>query len=88
MWKVDAADPRSVPGGNGESAQDVAERLSALLHRALAEQPRVLLLVAHGDTLQILQAVLAQREAGADGDAALANHCAFAMNTGELRLLA
>ncbi len=79
-----------MPGGNGESAQDVAERLGALLHCALADQPRVLLLVAHGDTLQILQALLAQREAGADEarDAVLANHRRFALQTGELRLLA
>ena len=94
VWRDDAADPRSVPGGNGESVVDVAARLEALLRRTLAaEQPRVLLLVAHGDTLQILQALLAQGEADASagealgGCAVLANHRRYAMTTGELRLV-
>ena len=92
MWKDDAASPRSVPGGNGESVVDVAVRLAALLQRLVAaEHPRVLLLVAHGDTLQILQALLAQGEAdanaGTGGDAVLASHRKFGMNTGELRLV-
>ena len=94
VWKNDAADPRSVPGCDGESVLAVASRLSALLQRALAEQPRVLLLVAHGDTLQILQALLAQGDADASADGAsrdnsvMANHRHFAMGTGELRLVA
>ena len=71
---------------------DVAARLEALLQRVVAaEHPRVLLVVAHGDTLQILQALLAQGEAdanaGSRGDAVLASHRKFAMNTGELRLV-
>ena len=70
---------------------DVAARLDALLQRVVAaERPRVLLLVAHGDTLQILQALLAQGEAdagaGTRGEDVLASHRKFAMNTGELRL--
>ena len=73
----------SVPGGNGESVHAVALRLSALLRRLAAEQPRdtprVLLLVAHGDTLQILQALCK-----APGE--LATHRRFfSMETGELR---
>ena len=93
VWKDDAANPRSIPGGNGESVVDVAARLEALLWRVIsAEQPRVLLLVAHGDTLQILQALLAQGEADARDthaapDAELANHRQFALATGELRLV-
>ena len=77
-----------MPGGNGESVLDVAARLSALLQRALAEQPRVLVLVAHGDTLQILQALLAQGDADASRDDVLASHRRFGMQTGELRLVA
>ena len=69
---------------------DVAARLEALLQRVVAAE-HVLLLVAHGDTLQILQALLAQGEADANagtrGDAVLASHRRFAMNTGELRLV-
>lgn len=46
----------------------------------------MLLLVAHGDTLQILQALLANGAEGAD-DESLAKHRRFAMTTGELRLV-
>jgi len=91
VWKDDAASPRSIPGGNGESVLDVAARVGALLQRVVAaEHPRVLLLVAHGDTLQILQALLAQGEADADAETrgvdVLQGHRKFAMATGELRL--
>jgi hypothetical protein len=46
-----------------------------------------LLLVAHGDTLQILQALLQQSAEAPGGTALLAMHRRFAMTTGELRAL-
>jgi broad specificity phosphatase PhoE len=95
VWAADAADPTSRPGGDGESVVQVAARLRAALERLAggAEQPLLrsqtaaLVLVAHGDTLQILQALLEQ-DAHTPGETALlSTHRRFGMQTGELRRL-
>jgi broad specificity phosphatase PhoE len=93
VWAADAADPTSQPGGDGESVVQVAARLRGCLTRLaggaaqplLRTQTGALVLVAHGDTLQILQALLEQ-EAHALGETGLlATHRRFSMATGELR---
>ena len=57
IWDQDAVDPSHTSYGN-ESVIDVALRTSQLVHNLEEEfKNRIILLVAHGDTLQILSAV-------------------------------
>jgi len=54
IWDQDAVDPSHTNYGN-ESVIDVALRTSQLVHSLEEEfKDRIILLVAHGDTLQIL----------------------------------
>lgn len=94
VWAADTLDAHSHPGGDGESVHEVADRLRAALLRhvggltASHAERAALVLVAHGDTLQILQAVLANAADDADGAAAeerLRTHRRYGMATGELR---
>ena len=57
VWDFDAHDPEHTEYGN-ESVMEVALRTSRLL-RSLEEeyQDRIIVLVSHGDTLQILSAL-------------------------------
>jgi len=83
VWEVDAQDPTSAAGGTGESVQEVANRLSEFLQslRDKVDTSSAMLLVSHGDTLQITQAMLTGEEE------ALKLHRSFALETGELRRL-
>ncbi|GLJ36620.1 hypothetical protein SUGI_0736620, partial [Cryptomeria japonica] len=58
IWALDEKDPFSPPEG-GESVADVASRLSTIVPKIEAEcEGYGILLVAHGDPLQIFQAIL------------------------------
>ncbi|PNT60723.1 hypothetical protein BRADI_5g03697v3 [Brachypodium distachyon] len=58
VWAVDEADPYIAPEG-GESVADVASRFAAMLSSADMEfHGSAVLIVSHGDPLQIFQAVL------------------------------
>eukprot|EP00850_Spirogloea_muscicola_P014728 SM000107S14094 [mRNA] locus=s107:309038:310568:- [translate_table: standard] len=81
VWAMDGKDPAWCPEG-GESVTSVARRILDLLQALEVEyQEQVILLVSHGDVLQILQAALAGQQSG------LCNHRSFAMATGELRAI-
>ncbi|KAL2630939.1 hypothetical protein R1flu_015625 [Riccia fluitans] len=59
IWKIDARDPLVGPEG-GESVADVAMRvIRALLMIEEEVQGHAVVIVSHGDTLQILQTVIA-----------------------------
>lgn len=63
VWQADALDADSQPGGV-ESANQVMQRVSALiLELEQAYSDRTILLVSHGDALQILQTAFARRHA-------------------------
>jgi len=82
VWARDALDVNHPAGGDGESVQEVARRVAELLRR-LEDQDKGqgVLLVAHGDVLQITQAYIA----GGRGLEHLGAHRKFGMDTGELR---
>ena len=85
LWARDAADPCSDAAGGGQSVTQVAAQLTELLARVEAQwDGDTVLLVSHGDTLQILQAVLHDRAAGTN---TLSTHRRFKLETGELRRL-
>jgi probable phosphoglycerate mutase len=64
-WAQDARDPGARPWG-AESAADVGARALALVHELVATRAGApVLLVSHGDPLQILRAVLAGQGPGA-----------------------
>ncbi|GAQ87477.1 phosphoglycerate mutase family protein [Klebsormidium nitens] len=97
IWAMDAKDPSVGPTG-GESVLDVAARLQALVRKVESQTSgRHVLFVSHGDTLQILQALLSgaflsqSLLAGSVETVvlkALSTHRTFALGTGELRRLA
>ena len=60
VWEVDATaqGTSAAAGGSGESVAQVAARVDALLNALNTDAKRPLLLVSHGDTLQITQALL------------------------------
>mmetsp|Transcript_20280 Transcript_20280/g.28078 ORF Transcript_20280/g.28078 Transcript_20280/m.28078 type:complete len:207 (-) Transcript_20280:8-628(-) len=84
VWAADRQDPSSPAGGSGESVQEVAERLQTFFSKINDAHPNsVVVLVSHGDTLQIAQSVLLT-----DGSAeVMKKHRDFAMETGEVRIL-
>ncbi|XP_072966502.1 metal-independent phosphoserine phosphatase [Typha angustifolia] len=99
IWALDEKDPFRSPEG-GESVADVASRLATALSAIEAEfQGCTVLIVSHGDPLQILQAVLnAVKENPSSSkedivskikevtvSSILSKHRNFALFTGELR---
>ncbi|KAF9608601.1 hypothetical protein IFM89_010086 [Coptis chinensis] len=99
IWALDEKDPFIGPEG-GESAADVVSRLAVAIDSLEKEfQGCVILIVSHGDPLQILQIVLhaANQQNGPDGGdvvlkleavkvpSILSQHRKFALQTGELR---
>lgn len=102
IWDIDAKDPLIGPEG-GESAADVARRTSNTIATIDKEvQGCAVLIVSHGDPLQILQTIIAQAlgRKGTETDTfsarlheaidpfTLKQHRKFPMMTGELRRLA
>ncbi|KAF8769090.1 hypothetical protein HU200_006945 [Digitaria exilis] len=99
VWAVDEAHPYMAPEG-GESVSDVAKRLSAVLSSTETEfHSSAILIVSHGDPLQIFQAVLSGAKEnssfledvsdlkvkGMTVVSVLSQHRKFALATGELR---
>ncbi|XP_065865473.1 uncharacterized protein [Euphorbia lathyris] len=99
IWALDEKDPCMQPEG-GESAKDVGNRLAKSI--AIMEsdfQGCAILIVSHGDPLQILQATLnaAKQQIGSPNDdlasriqavnvpSVLSQHRKFALLTGEIR---
>ncbi|GMH23640.1 hypothetical protein Nepgr_025483 [Nepenthes gracilis] len=104
IWAVDEKDPFERPVG-GESAADVAARLVKAMDKMEMEFQRcAILVVSHGDPLQMLQTLLiaaASKELGASDcndlrsrmeavkvPSVLSTHRKFALLTGELRAVA
>ncbi|KFK30443.1 hypothetical protein AALP_AA7G261700 [Arabis alpina] len=98
IWDLDERDPFMRPEG-GESVDDVVSRLATAIESIEAEFQRcAILVVAHGDPLQMLQNIFhsAKQQKG-DGFAeriqmtrvasVLSQHRKFALLTGELRPL-
>mmetsp|Transcript_8479 Transcript_8479/g.18141 ORF Transcript_8479/g.18141 Transcript_8479/m.18141 type:complete len:215 (+) Transcript_8479:126-770(+) len=80
IWSADAADPDSRPGGDGESVNQVAARVRGLFQVLEGRHHGAhILLVAHGDTLSILQATMEGRD--------LRQHRECAFETAELKKL-
>ncbi|KAL1190186.1 Metal-independent phosphoserine phosphatase [Cardamine amara subsp. amara] len=99
IWALDEKNPFLGPPG-GESADDVVSRLTSAMESIEAEyQGCAILLVSHGDPLQMLQNVfhsamqhktgdgLAQRIHKTRVASVLSQHRKFALLTGELRPL-
>uniref|UniRef100_A0A453AH62 Uncharacterized protein n=1 Tax=Aegilops tauschii subsp. strangulata TaxID=200361 RepID=A0A453AH62_AEGTS len=99
VWAIDEADPFLAPEG-GESVADVASRLAGVLFSTDVEfHGSAVLIVSHGDPLQIFQAVLSGAKenpsfldevAGLKKESlvvpsVLSQHRKFALNTAELR---
>ncbi|KAL9316866.1 hypothetical protein ACSQ67_017867 [Phaseolus vulgaris] len=96
IWDIDEKDPLVGPEG-GESVKDVAGRLA----RAMASTRCAVLVVSHGDPLQILQAIVHaanQHKEPTYNDLAsivkevevapiLSQHRKYALQTGELRAI-
>ncbi|KDP42023.1 hypothetical protein JCGZ_03086 [Jatropha curcas] len=101
IWALDEKDPFMQPEG-GESANDVAARLVTAISLIESEfQGCAVLIVSHGDPLQILQTILnaaKENKESSSGDleariqmvrvpSILSQHRKFALLTGELRLV-
>nr|VDC98283.1 unnamed protein product [Brassica oleracea] len=100
IWDLDEKDPFMGPEG-GESADDVVSRLATAMLSMEAEFQRcAVLVVSHGDPLQMLQNIMhsAKQHSGGGGGLAeriqmsrvasvLSQHRKFALLTGELRPL-
>ncbi|KAK3020942.1 hypothetical protein RJ639_046598 [Escallonia herrerae] len=99
IWALDERDPFMPPEG-GESVADVVSRLTRALGTIESEfQGCAILVVSHGDPLQILQTILnaAKQHEGSTGSdltskiqlvkvqSILSQHRKFALLTGELR---
>ncbi|CAL0318563.1 unnamed protein product [Lupinus luteus] len=99
VWDMDAKDPFVGPEG-GESVKDVASRLARAMAIMESEfEGCAILVVSHGDTLQILQTILLaanEQKETTDGDLAsaleavqvapvLSQHRKYSLLTGELR---
>jgi len=100
IWSLDERDPFASPEG-GESVADVASRLATIVPMTEAEcEGYAILLVAHGDPLQIFQTILHATfhshsfeknglvDANLDGVMSapiLSQHRKFSLSTGELR---
>ncbi|XP_042493595.1 uncharacterized protein LOC122073128 [Macadamia integrifolia] len=100
IWDLDAKNPFMQPEEGGESVADVVSRLATAIATMEAEfHGCSVLIVSHGDPLQILQTVLHsanQHTGSGDGDfmsrlqavktsSILSQHRKFALSTGELR---
>ncbi|KAK4437560.1 hypothetical protein Salat_0089900 [Sesamum alatum] len=101
IWAMDEKDPFMQPEG-GESVADVVTRLTRALAIMESEfQECTVLVVSHGDPLQILQTILSAAKEHATSPendltsriqaitvpSVLSQHRKFALNTGELRQL-
>ncbi|XP_002525806.2 uncharacterized protein LOC8282954 [Ricinus communis] len=101
IWELDEKDPFMQPDA-GESANDVATRLANAMANMESEfQGCAVLIVSHGDPLQILQTILdaAKQHRGSTCNnlasiiqavkvpSILSQHRKFALLTGELRLV-
>ncbi|XP_073286023.1 fructose-2,6-bisphosphatase-like isoform X1 [Primulina huaijiensis] len=101
IWAMDEEDPFTRPEG-GESVADVVTRLTrALIKMESAFEDCMVLVVSHGDPLQILQTIinaavptrrtdandLTSRIQAISVPSILSQHRKFALNTGELREL-
>ncbi|XP_050232684.1 metal-independent phosphoserine phosphatase [Mercurialis annua] len=98
IWALDEKDPFMQPEG-GESVDDVAARLARAVAITESEfQGCAVLIVSHGDPLQILQTLvdaakqhtgddLASRIQAVKVPSVLSQHRKFALLTGELRLV-
>uniref|UniRef100_A0A0D9W2S3 Uncharacterized protein n=2 Tax=Leersia perrieri TaxID=77586 RepID=A0A0D9W2S3_9ORYZ len=101
VWAVDEVDPLMAPDG-GESVVDVATRFAQVLSSAEMEfLGSAILIVSHGDPLQIFQAVLKEtkenssfldevsdlKKRGMIASSVLSQHRKFALLTAELRRL-
>ena len=64
MWAADAGDPAAPPLHGAEGVASVAQRSVESVRELLAAAATVVV-VAHGDVLQILQASLVEMEGGA-----------------------
>ncbi|KAJ0489893.1 putative histidine phosphatase superfamily, clade-1 [Helianthus annuus] len=99
IWDLDAKDPFMKPEG-GESVADVVSRLTSALVQIESEfQGCAILIVSHGDPLQILQTILKAvgEQVGTDGGdlasrieavkvpSVLSQHRKHALLTGQLR---
>nr|XP_043609591.1 uncharacterized protein LOC122581424 [Erigeron canadensis] len=99
IWDLDEIDPFMRPEG-GESVADVASRLTSALMQIESEfQGCAILIVSHGDPLQILQTIFnaVREQAGPDGGdlvsrieaikvpSVLSQHRKHALLTGQLR---
>eukprot|EP00252_Welwitschia_mirabilis_P024705 TRINITY_DN740_c0_g1_i2.p1 TRINITY_DN740_c0_g1~~TRINITY_DN740_c0_g1_i2.p1 ORF type:complete len:217 (+),score=51.21 TRINITY_DN740_c0_g1_i2:273-923(+) len=92
IWELDERDPFCPPDG-GESVANVASRLSKFVLQTEAEYKGfTILVIAHGDPLQILQTILDQFQHGDLNDIneiftvpILSKHRKFSLLTGELR---
>lgn len=102
IWDLDAKDPFLPPEG-GESVADVVTRLTSVLALVESEfEGCTVLIVSHGDPLQILQTIMnaAKEDGRTEGNdlfsrieatrvsSVLSQHRKFALDTGELRRLA
>ncbi|CAA3016260.1 metal-independent phosphoserine phosphatase [Olea europaea subsp. europaea] len=97
IWTLDEKDPFMQPEG-GESVADVVSRLTRALTVIESEFERcAVLIVSHGDPLQILQTILSAAKIHNDDltsimqavsiPSVLSRHRKFALQTGELRQL-
>ncbi|CAA7042420.1 unnamed protein product [Microthlaspi erraticum] len=98
IWALDEKDPFQRPQG-GESVDDVVSRLTVAMELMEAEYQRcAILVVSHGDPLQMLQTIfhsakqqrgdgLAERIQMSRVASVLSQHRNFALLTGELRPL-
>ncbi|XP_078165526.1 metal-independent phosphoserine phosphatase-like [Carex rostrata] len=99
VWALDENNPFMPPEGSGESVADVASRLmAALLTTETAFEGCAVLIVSHGDTLQILQTMLQKLKENPSSNedtkpriknlivhTVLSQHRKFKLPTGELR---
>ncbi|KAJ7978694.1 Phosphoglycerate mutase family protein [Quillaja saponaria] len=103
IWDLDEKDPLMRPEEGGESVNDVASRLTkALATIELEFKGCAILVVSHGDPLQILQTMfnavnhhrepscndLASRFQAVQVPSILSQHRKYALQTGELRAVA
>lgn len=98
IWALDEKDPFMQPEG-GESVADVVSRLTnSLINMESQFQGCRVLVVSHGDPLQIFQTILNAAKDSCENDLAsriqavkipsvLSQHRKFALQTGELRLV-
>ncbi|KAL9244808.1 hypothetical protein vseg_018534 [Gypsophila vaccaria] len=100
IWDLDEKDPFQVPEEGGESVADVVSRLTnAMEQMETLYDGCAVLIVSHGDPLQMLQTILsaakeqeesscsdfASRLAAVKVPSVLSKHRNFALETGELR---